>query len=289
MALGKRHGLSGKKVYKVWKTIRLKCFGSNVDNRYKGRNLWICDEWRDDPVAFVNWAEQNGYREGLELVRKNKDEGYYPENCVFLEKKETNKTHGMRGSRLYNIWTQMHQRCTNQKLDHYDRYGGRGISVCDEWIHFEVFAEWAMKNSYKDGLSIDRIDVNGNYEPRNCKWSTDIEQQRNKRTNRFITIKGETKTVAEWAEISGVPYKTLQRRIDTGYNEENLLAPVGHHYKHIEINGISKPMSVWAKEVGLQYSTIQRRYEKGIRGEELLKKGRLTKSRDNQLTFNLDS
>lgn len=110
VVLGKRHGLSGTKEYKVWKTIRLKCYGSNIDNRYKGKNLWICDEWREDSVEFVNWAKQNGYKEGLELVRKDKDDGYYPENCVFLEKTETSKTHGMRWSRLYNIWTQMIQR-----------------------------------------------------------------------------------------------------------------------------------------------------------------------------------
>lgn len=74
-------------------------------------------------------------------------------------------------------------------------------------MDFKVFAEWAKENGYKNGLSVDRLDVNGNYEPCNCKWSTDIEQQRNKRNNRYLTIKGVTKTVAEWAEISGLPYK----------------------------------------------------------------------------------
>lgn len=282
-----KHGLSKTKIYRVWKTIRLKCYGSNIDNRYKGKDLWICNEWKDDPVAFVNWAKQNGYKEGLELVRKNKDDGYYPENCVFLEKKETTKTHGMRRTRLYNIWTQMIQRCTNQKLDHYERYGGRGISVCNEWRKFEVFAEWAMKNGYKDDLTIDRINVDGNYDPKNCKWSTDVDQQRNKRNNHFITINGETKTIAEWAEISGLPYKTLQRRVYTGCKEENLLAPIGHQYKLIEINGERKPLSVWAKEAGLPYTTIERRYERGIRGNDLLKKGRLNKRDDNQLSFDL--
>ncbi len=280
MVLGKRHGLSGTKEYKVWKIMRLKCYGSNLDNRYKGENLWICDEWREDPVAFINWAIQNGYAEGLELVRKDKDDGYYPENCVFLEKKKTNKTHGMRYSRLYRIWTLMNQRCTNQRLAYYERYGGRDIQVCDEWKTFEVFADWAMKNGYKDDLSIDRINVNGNYEPENCKWSTNVEQQRNKRNNHFKTINGETKTVAEWAEISGLPYKTLQRRIYTGCKEENLLAPIGYQHKLLEINGERKTMNAWAKEVGLPYSTIKRRYEKGIRGRDLLKNKRLNKKKE---------
>lgn len=282
-----KHGLSRTKIYKVWKTIRLKCYGSNIDNRYKGADLWICDEWKDDPVAFVNWAKENGYEENLQLVRKDKDKGFYPENCVFLEKKEATKTHGMRRTRLYNIWTQMTQRCKNQNLDCYERYGGRGIKVCDEWSNFEAFAEWAMENDYKDGLSIDRINVNGNYEPVNCKWSTNIEQARNKRNSRIITINGDSKTVAEFAEISGLPYKTLQRRIYTGCKEENLLAPIGYQYQDnlIEINGERKTMNAWANESDLPFSTIKRRYKRGVRGTELLAKGRLNSKQDIQLSF----
>ena len=188
----------------------------------------------------------------------------------------------MRGSRLYRIWSLMKSRCTNPKLDFYDRYGGRGIQLCDEWKTFEIFAEWARKNGYRDGLSIDRINVNGNYEPENCQWSTDIEQARNKRTSHFISINSESKTIAEWAEISGLPYKTLQRRIYTGCGEENLLAPIGYQHQDnlLEINGVRKTINAWAKEVGLPYSTIKRRYERGIRGSDLLKKGRLNKKDD---------
>ncbi|MBL5801289.1 hypothetical protein HV419_16580 [Bacillus sporothermodurans] len=289
MALGERHGLSGTKVYKVWKTIRLKCYGSNIDNRYKGEHLWICDEWREDPVAFVNWAAHNGYQEGLELARKDKDDGYYPENCIFVKKKETSKTHGMRWTRLYNIWSLMHSRCEDPNLDYYERYGGRGISVCDDWKQFEAFEDWAMNNGYEDGLSIDRIDVNGNYEPGNCKWSTNLEQSRNKRNSVYIPINGESRTIGEWAEISGLSYKTIQRRLRTGCKEEDLLAPIGEHWQHVEINGIIKPLSVWAKEAGLQYTTVQRRYKRGVRGEDLLKKRRLDKKAHIQLTFDLDS
>ena len=97
----------------------------------------------------------------------------------------------------------------------------------------------------------------------------------------------ETKTIAEWAEISGLPYKTLQRRIYTGCKEEHLLSPIGSQYKHIEINGEKKPLSVWAKEAELPYSTIKRRYEKGIRGDDLLKRGRLNKNPEEQMSFDL--
>jgi hypothetical protein len=268
----KKHGLSRTKIYKVWKSMRVKCYSGNKANHHKKGKIWICDEWKDDPVAFVKWAKQNGYQEGLQLVRKDKEDGYHPSNCTFLKIVEANKTHGMRRTRLYNTWTQIKQRCINENNDRYEEYGGRGIKVCKEWIEsFEVFKEWALKNGYRNDLSIDRIDVNGNYEPVNCKWSTQIEQQRNKRNNHYFDINGITKTVAEWAEISGVPYKTLQRRIDTGCKKEDLLRPVNYHWKRIEINGVLKPMSVWAKEYGLQYSTIQRRYNRGVRGIDLPK------------------
>ncbi|MEH7114969.1 hypothetical protein V7124_21805 [Neobacillus niacini] len=271
-----KHGLSRTKIYGVWKSMRVKCYSSNKDNHHKKGQIWICDEWKDDPVAFDKWAKENGYHEGLQLVRKDKEDGYHPGNCAFLKIEEASKTHGMRRTRLYNTWTQIKQRCTNKNNDRYEEYGGRGIKVCKEWMEsFEVFKEWALKNGYRNDLSIDRIDVNGDYEPINCKWSTEIEQQRNKRNNHYKTINGETKTVAEWAEISGLPYKTLQRRVYTGCKEEDLLAPVGKIYEHkylIEINGVKKTMNAWAKEAELPFSTVKRRYQRGVRGENLLKK-----------------
>lgn len=284
-----RHGLSRTKIYKVWKSMRVKCYSNNEENHHKKGKIWICDEWKDDPVAFVNWAKQNGYQEGLQLVRKDKQDGYHPSNCSFLSIEEACKTHGMRWSRLYNTWTQIKQRCTNVNNDRYAEYGGRGINVYEEWIEsFDVFKEWALRNGYRNDLSIDRIDVNGHYEPDNCKWSTHIEQQRNKRNNHYLTINEETKTVAEWAEISGIPYKTLQRRIYTGCKTEDLLKPVNSHWEQIEINGELKPLSVWANEYGLEYSTVQRRYKRGVRGIDLLKKSKSNrKNDDNQLSFDL--
>lgn len=117
-------------------------------------------------------------------------------------------------SRLYTIWDNMRSRCNNSNNPKYKDYGGRGISVCKEWDDYDSFKNWALENGYTDDLSIDRIDVNGNYEPVNCRWITQKKQCRNKRTNHLITYNGETKTIAEWAEETGIPYHTLKRRIN---------------------------------------------------------------------------
>lgn len=96
----------------------------------------------------------------------------------------------------------MKQRCCGYNAKSYKHYGGRGITVCEEWRNsFEAFYEWAMANGYSDSLTLDRIDVNGNYEPSNCRWATMKEQNNNKRNNRNITYKGETHTLAQWIEI----------------------------------------------------------------------------------------
>ena len=138
-------------------------------------------------------------------------------------------THGNSSSRLYNIWQTMLQRCNNLHDQKYSRYGGRGISVCEEWKNsFQVFQEWALNNGYEEELSIDRINVNGNYEPSNCRWATMSEQQRNRTNNHFLSLNGQTKCIAAWAEITGIRNGTILRRISLGWSvEDALTVPVG--------------------------------------------------------------
>jgi hypothetical protein len=121
-------------------------------------------------------------------------------------------THKMRHTRQYEIWCTMKKRCFNPNCEKYPIYGGRGITVCDKWLTFEGFWE-DMQEGYADSLSIDRIDVNGNYEKSNCKWSTNIEQANNKTNSHLIEYNGEIHTTAEWAKIANVPYKTFHARI----------------------------------------------------------------------------
>lgn len=135
-------------------------------------------------------------------------------------------THKKSRTKLYNVWNTMKSRCYNEKAEKYKDYGARGITVCDEWLHnFQAFYEWAMANGYEENLTIDRKDVNGNYEPSNCRWSTTKEQANNKRTNRYITYNGETHTLAEWAEIRGITQSALRHRLARGWALDKALSP----------------------------------------------------------------
>ena len=112
----------------------------------------------------------------------------------------------------------------------YKNYGGRGIRVCDEWKDdFEPFMKWAQENGYKEGLSIERIDVNGNYEPSNCKWITPKEQYLNRTDSHLITAFGKTQTIKEWADESGLKYNTIERRINQyGWTAEEAVTVKPH-------------------------------------------------------------
>lgn len=124
--------------------------------------------------------------------------------------------HNMSGTRLYNIWSWMKRRCNDSKVKSYPDYGGRGITYCDEWEQFKPFFDWAMSNGYSDKLTIDRIDVNGNYEPSNCRWADKETQANNTRKNVLVTINGISKSMPEWAEKSGISVGTLWWRYYNG-------------------------------------------------------------------------
>jgi hypothetical protein len=128
--------------------------------------------------------------------------------------------HGKRKTRLYRIWANIKTRCTNTNDPHFDRYGGRGITICDEWKNdFKAFYDWSMSNGYADDLTIDRIDNNGNYEPSNCRWVTVAEQNRNKRNVKYITYNGETHTISEWTDILHLGKETIRERLKRGWSE----------------------------------------------------------------------
>ncbi len=141
----------------------------------------------------------------------------HTKSCGCLKVDKMTK-HGKWGTRTYRTWQSMLSRCLRHKDMVYHRYGGRGIKVCKRWKKFENF--------YKDmgdrpkGKTIDRINNNGNYTPKNCKWSTRIEQGNNRRNNHLITAEGKIHTIAEWSRISKISHQTLRDRLNRGWSPE---------------------------------------------------------------------
>lgn len=136
------------------------------------------------------------------------------------------KKHGGKHERLYKVWDGIKFRCNSPSCKNYKAYGGRGIKICPEWkTDYAAFRKWAYENGYDDKApkgqcTLDRIDVNGDYEPSNCRWANVVTQANNRRTNVYLTYNGEKKTIADWARVSGVPRKTLEHRVRNGWSTE---------------------------------------------------------------------
>lgn len=141
------------------------------------------------------------------------------QSCGCMKREKTsisNSTHHMSDTRLYDIWQGIKARTERPTNPAYRNYGGRGIKLCEEWHDPYAFMEWANLNGYSEGLTIDRIDVNGNYEPSNCRWITRSEQCCNKRNTIRITLDGQTRTLVEWCNITGCSYMKAYKRYRKG-------------------------------------------------------------------------
>lgn len=127
------------------------------------------------------------------------------------------RTHGLSNSRLFHTWTNMIQRCSNPNNKRYKDYGGRGITVCEEWKHdFMSFYNWAMTHGYRDDLTIDRQNNNGDYCPENCRWVDKIIQANNTRSNRYITYHNRTQTLADWCRELEIKCHIVSHRLKHG-------------------------------------------------------------------------
>ena len=160
----------------------------------------------------------------------------HTQSCGCIKREQTIKQnkesakHGGCGTRLYGIWLDMRQRCQYRKSINWHLYGGRGIKVCKQWDDdFTAFRDWAEANGYHESLQLDRIDVDGNYEPANCRWATLDEQNNNKRTCVYVTINGQTKTVTEWCMETGVNRHTAYSRIRNGWEPERAVTERARH------------------------------------------------------------
>lgn len=129
-----------------------------------------------------------------------------------------------RTERLTKIYSMMKQRCYNSKMPNFKYYGARGITVCDEWRNSsQSFYKWAISNGYKEELTLDRIDNNGNYEPSNCRWVTVKEQGNHRSNNIILSFNGENHTIPEWSEIIGIKQYVIRNRLIRGWSIENAL------------------------------------------------------------------
>lgn len=184
---------------------------SRAGSNKEGRAMWLCEcDCLNKTEAIVL---------GRDLTRGSTNSCGCEQGWV---------KHRQSRTRLYKIFDKMKARCYNIKHNSYKNYGGRGIEICDEWMEedgFIKFFEWANNNGYEEHLTIDRIDVDKNYEPSNCRWLTHKEQQNNRRDNRPVKINGVTKNISEWSEETGINYKTLQFRVKSNWDESKLLDP----------------------------------------------------------------
>lgn len=153
--------------------------------------------------------------------------------CYNSQVASERKTHGLSNTRLYHIWHDMKRRTLNPNCVSYNKYGGRGIKICEEWLKLDNFIKWALENGYEDNLTIDRIDVNGDYCPENCRWATAVEQSNNKRNNNFLEYNGKKLTTAQWSKLFNISHETLRYRIAVlGWSiEKALTTPVDTKFK----------------------------------------------------------
>lgn len=159
-------------------------------------------------------------------------------SCGCLRKEKSTirlTTHGLSKTKLYKIYTDIKYRCYNSNSTGYEDYGGRGIKVCNEWLNkdngFINFYNWAINNGYRDDLTIDRINVNGNYEPSNCRWIPKEYQAENKRNSRYVYFNGEKFTIPQFANILGITFELLIYRLKkNNYNLSSLFTYITDQY-----------------------------------------------------------
>lgn len=189
-------------------------------------------------------------------------------SCGCLQRDRTRK-HGKWNTPEYKAWQSMRQRCNNPKDANYFRYGGRGIKVCTRWEEsFERFYE-DMGPRPSRRHSVGRIDNSGPYSARNCRWETPGQQQVNKRSNRLLTINGESKCISEWSQISGTHHATICGRLRRGLSHEEAVFGKGK-FQYLEFNGKKLTIAEWARELGMHEATLRGRIRRGYPVERVL-------------------
>ena len=197
-------------------------FGNLTVIEYAGIDKYHNNQWKCK-CTCGNECVVKGY-----LLRNS-----HTKSCGCLRKtraKQNFTTHGLRKHPLYTVWVDMRRRCDDTTDARYSDYGGRGITVCAEWYDFQNFYNWSILNGYNTGLTIDRINNDGNYAPKNCRWVDRYVQANNKRNNRKICINGETKNLFQWCREYNITPQRALTRMKSGWSEQDAITkPVRQH------------------------------------------------------------
>lgn len=234
---------------------------------YGAKGIEVCDEWKDRE-EFRKWCKENGWNKNLRLNRKDGSKNYCPDNCYFgnkytassIKSQHTKKVRLHRKNMkelcgvpkkysnlsIYKIFIGMHSRCELESNTRYEKYGGRGIRVCDEWSGkdgFFYFYKWSIDNGYKNGLSIDRINNNDGYSPDNCRWATSKEQVMNRRISKNFIINGKEFNLKDIAKSNGTTYSRLYLRvIKKGMSIEEALEDIKTVQSKKQVNRKNTPL-----------------------------------------------
>lgn len=211
--------LTGLKIGRL-KVLRL------ADKQEVGKQMWLCQcdcgntcEYQTGDLRKKNPVQSCGCLHSDQLAERNRTTAKWLGDTMNHE-------------RLHQVWSAMKHRCESEKDTHYHLYGGRGIAICEEWHDWFIFRDWALSHGYQDDLTIDRINVNGNYEPDNCRWVTQQVQANNMRTNKILTYHGEDDTLANWCRRLNLDYFRTKARLNTcGYSVEDAFERGKYEYR----------------------------------------------------------
>ena len=205
--MGFRENLKGKE----FNSLKVLSFDCNKN----GRTYWKCKCICGNYCSIEAYKLKTGHTKSCGCLGELNRKTLYKK---FIKHQKIN-------TKLYRTWQNMKRRCDTPSSNSYKNYGGRGIKVCDKWKNdFMSFYNWAMENGYRDDLTIDRIDVNGNYEPNNCRWVTQIEQANNKRNNKVIEYNGKRLTLSQWSKETGIKQETINWRLNHNFPIEKVFS-----------------------------------------------------------------
>ena len=219
-----------------WKKEEMKYIKLNSGHKFNQLTVIKLDNYKKFPMKNGYFRKKEYYLcecdcGNTTIVEKNNLLSGHTKSCGCHKIKtsilngKNKKIHGLSNSRIFNIWHGIKNRCFNKNdKKKFSLYGGRGINMCDEWKNsFENFYSWAKENGYKENLTIDRIDVNGNYCPENCRWITNKEQQNNKRNNHIIEYNQKKYTISQFCEKYNMPKHIVLKRLKSGWNLKDII------------------------------------------------------------------